>query len=40
MATATSAELSDLGMTVEARDAEHAAAIHAKLESAGFKLKG
>ena len=40
MATDTSAKLADLSMTVEARDAEHAEAIRAKLESAGFKLKG
>jgi threonine dehydratase len=40
MATDTSAKLAHLGMTVEARDAEHAEAIKAKLESAGFKLKG
>lgn len=40
MATDTSAKLADLGMTVEARDAEHAAEIRDKLEEAGFKLKG
>ncbi len=40
MATDTSAKLAYLGMTVEARDAEHAAEIRAKLEGAGFKLKG
>jgi threonine dehydratase len=40
MITDTSAKLADLGMTVEARDAEHAAEIRARLESAGFKLKG
>lgn len=40
MATDTSAKLAHLGMTVEARDAEHAAEIRAKLESAGFKLEG
>jgi threonine dehydratase len=40
MATDTSAKLADLGMTVEARDADHAEEIKAKLEAAGFKLKG
>jgi threonine dehydratase len=40
MATDTSAKLADLGMTVEARDAEHAAEIRKTLEGAGFKLKG
>ncbi len=40
MATDTSAKLADLGMTVEARDAEHAAEIRKTLEAAGFKLKG
>ncbi len=39
MATDTSAKLADLGMTVEARDAAHAAEIRACLEQAGFKLK-
>jgi threonine dehydratase len=39
MATDTSAKLADLGMTVEARDAEHAAEIRKTLEAAGFKLK-
>ncbi len=39
MATDTSAKLADLGMTVEARDAEHAKEIRARLEGAGFKLK-
>ena len=40
MITDTSAKLADLGMTVEARDAEHAAEIRKTLEAAGFKLKG
>jgi len=40
MATDTSAKLADLGMTVEARDAEHAGEIRERLEAAGFKLKG
>jgi threonine dehydratase len=39
MMTDTSAKLADLGMTVEARDAEHAAEIRKTLEAAGFKLK-
>jgi threonine dehydratase len=39
MATDTSAKLADLGMTVEARDAEHAAEIRKTLQAAGFKLK-
>jgi threonine dehydratase len=39
MATDTSAKLADLGMTVEARDADHAAEIRKALEDAGFKLK-
>ena len=39
MMTDTSAKLADLGMTVEARDAEHAAEIRKTLETAGFKLK-
>ncbi len=39
MITDTSAKLADLGMTVEARDAEHAAEIRKTLEKAGFKLK-
>ena len=39
MATDTSAKLADLGMTVETRDAEHAAEIKKRLETAGFKLK-
>jgi threonine dehydratase len=39
MATDTSAKLADLGMTVEARDTEHAAEIRKALEAAGFKLK-
>jgi threonine dehydratase len=39
MMTDTSAKLADLGMTVEARDAEHAAEIRKALETAGFKLK-
>jgi threonine dehydratase len=39
MMTDTSAKLADLGMTVEARDAEHAAEIRKTLEAAGFILK-
>jgi threonine dehydratase len=39
MMTDTSAKLADLGMTVEARDAEHAAEIRKTLQAAGFKLK-
>jgi threonine dehydratase len=39
MITDTSAKLADLGMTVETRDAEHAAEIKKRLEGAGFKLK-
>lgn len=39
MATDTSAKLAHLGMTVETRDAEHAAEIKKRLEAAGFKLK-
>jgi threonine dehydratase len=39
MMTDTSAKLADLGMTVEARDAEHAAEIRKTLKKAGFKLK-
>ena len=38
MATDTSAKLAHLGMTVEARDAEHAVEIRKTLEDAGFKL--
>ncbi len=38
MATDTSAKLAHLGMTVEARDAEHAEEIRAKLRQAGLKL--
>jgi threonine dehydratase len=40
MDTGTSAKLADLGLTVEARDAAHADEIRAKLQAAGFKLKG
>ena len=40
MATDTSAKLAHLGMTVEARDGEHAAEIRKTLEDAGFKLEG
>lgn len=40
MATDTSAKLAHLGMTVEARDAEHAEEIRAKLRHAGFVLEG
>jgi len=40
MATDTSAKLAHLGMTVEARDADHAQEIRSRLEAAGFKLKG
>jgi len=39
MATDTSAKLAHLGMTVEARDAEHAREIRQVLNDAGFKLK-
>jgi threonine dehydratase len=39
MITDTSAKLADLGMTIEARDAEHAGEIRRSLEAAGFKLK-
>jgi len=39
MMTDTSAKLADMGMTVEARDAEHAAEIRKVLQAAGFKLK-
>ena len=39
MMTDTSAKLADLGMTVEARDAEHATEIRKVLQAAGFKLK-
>jgi hypothetical protein len=37
--TGTSAKLADLGMTVEARDAEHVIEIRKTLEAAGFRLK-
>jgi len=40
MATDTSAKLAHLGMTVEARDADHAEEIRAKLRNAGFELEG
>jgi threonine dehydratase len=40
MATDTSAKLAHLGMTVEARDAEHAEEIRKTLRNAGFKLEG
>jgi threonine dehydratase, medium form len=40
MATDTSAKLAHLGMTVEARDADHAEEIRAHLRKAGFKLEG
>jgi threonine dehydratase len=39
MTTDTSAKSADLGMTIEARDSEHAAEIRAKLEHAGFSLR-
>ena len=39
MITDTSAKLAHLGMTVEARDAEHARDIRQALNDAGFKLK-
>ncbi len=39
MATDTSAKLADLGMTIEARDAAHAAEIRKLLESAGFTIR-
>ncbi|WP_344101006.1 threonine ammonia-lyase [Rhizomicrobium palustre] len=40
MATDTSAKLAHLGMTVEARDAEHAEEIRGHLRSHGFQLQG
>lgn len=40
MATDTSAKLAHLGMTVEARDAEHAEEIRSHLRNAGFQLEG
>jgi len=39
MTTDTSAKSADLGMTIEARDAEHAAEIQTKLEAAGFVIR-
>ncbi len=39
MTTDTSAKSADLGMTIEARDAEHAGEIQYKLEAAGFVLR-
>jgi threonine dehydratase len=39
MATDTSAKLADLGMTIEARDGDHARDIRRALIEAGFKLK-
>jgi threonine dehydratase len=39
MTTDTSAKSADLGMTIEARDSEHAAEIRATLEKAGFTLR-
>jgi threonine dehydratase len=39
MATDTSAKLAQLGMTVEARDAEHAGEIRKVLQNTGFKLE-
>src|SRR5579885_649840 len=39
MITNMSAKSADLGMTIEARDAEHAAEIRKKLEDAGFVLR-
>jgi len=39
MTTDTNAKSADLGMTIEARDSEHAAEIQMKLESAGFVLR-
>lgn len=39
MATDTSAKLAHLGMTVEARDADHAEEIRAALRDAGFQLQ-
>jgi threonine dehydratase len=39
MTTDTSAKSADLGMTIEARDAEHAADIQRTLEAAGFVLR-
>ena len=40
MATDTSAKLAHLGMTVEARDADHAEEIRGHLRKAGFDLQG
>lgn len=39
MVTDTSAKLTDLGLTVEARDASHAAEIREALNSAGFQIR-
>jgi threonine dehydratase len=39
MSTDTSAKLAGLGMTIEARDGDHAGEIRRKLEAAGFRLK-
>ena len=40
MITDMSAKLADLGMTIEARDAGHAAEIRQKLQDAGFVIRG
>jgi threonine dehydratase len=39
MVTDTSAKLTDLGMTIEARDASHAEEIRAALENSGFPIR-
>jgi threonine dehydratase len=39
MTTDTNAKSADLGMTIEARDNEHATEIRARLENAGFVLR-
>jgi len=39
LSTNTSAKLADLGMTLEARDAQHAAEIRGKLTEAGFTIR-
>jgi len=39
MITDMPAKSADLGMTIEARDATHAAEIRACLEAAGFRLR-
>ena len=39
MITDMSAKLTDLGMTIEARDVAHAAEIRQKLQDAGFTIR-